>query len=231
MKIIGLDKWQGTYAEIGQTNPLRWQNLKPIEEDVYEVVSKQWKCKDFMNEVVTSFHTKRDFSIYGFSVKHSDFFSEGQADLLILLHNVKTGWEANMKVVNDYLDSQEFMTVSWEKFDEGKFVIIIPGQFLLNTMFMSQVTLFIRLANTDKVYQSLQDMCNDPINKQDANNLAACFKKPLKDFPKSLEQYIWYYDDTNNLKHGAPVGAYIANSMMHNCGVVSWGWETEEECV
>ncbi len=229
MKIIGLDKWQGTYAESGQTNPLRWQNLKPIEDGVYEVVSKQWKCKDFMNEVVTSFHTKRDFSIYGFSVKHSTFFSEGQADLPILLHNVKAGWEDNMEVVNDYLDSQDFMTVSWEKFDEGKFVVVIPGIYLMNTMFMSQVTLFIRLANTEKVYGSINDMCNDPINKQDANNLAACFKKPLKDFPKSLEQYIWYYDDTNNLKHGVDKSVYIPTSYMHNCGVVSWGWETEEE--
>ncbi len=231
MKIIGLDKWSGSYAEIGQTNPLRWQNLKPVEEGVYEVVSKQWKCKDFMNEVVTSFHTGRTFSIYGFTVEHSKFFSEGQADLPTLLHNVKAGWEANMKVVNDYLDSQDFMVLSWEKFEDGKFVITIPGLYLMNTMFMSQVTLFIRLANTEKEYGSINEMCNDPINKQDSNNLAACFKKPLKDFPKSLEQYIWYYDDSRNLKHDAGATATIQTGLMHNCGVVSWGWKTEEECV
>ena len=103
MKIIGLDKWQGTYAEIGQTNPLRWQNLKLVGEQTYEPVSHKWKCKDFMNEVVTSYHTKRDFAIYGFSVKHSTFFDELQNELPMLLHNVLPGFDSNMKIVNKYL--------------------------------------------------------------------------------------------------------------------------------
>jgi hypothetical protein len=231
MQILGLDKWNGTYAEIGQTNPLRWQNLRPISEGVYEVVSKQWKCKDFMNEVVTSFHTKREFRIYGFNVNYNKFFSEGQADLPILLHNVLPGWEANMQVVNDYLDSQDCMTLDWEKFEDGKFVVTIPGLYLMNTLFMSQVTLFIRLANTTQVYQSLQEMCNDSINKQDSGNLAQCFKKPLKDFPKALQDYIWYYDDQRNLKHDAGLSTPIQTSLMHNCGVVSWGWADQEEFV
>jgi hypothetical protein len=238
MKIIGLDKWTGSYSEIGQTNPLRWQNLCPLADGAYEVVSHKWKCKDFMNEVVTSFHTKREFSIYGFNVNYNKFFSEGQADLPILLHNVLPGWEANMQVVNDYLDSQDCMTLDWEKFEGGKYVITIPGLYLMNTLFMSQVTLFIRLANTtkdyasDKDYQStLQDMCNDSINKQDTNNLAQCFKKPLKDFSKALQDYIWYYDPARNLKHDAGLSTPIQTSLMHNCGVVSWGWVEEEECV
>ena len=54
MKILNLEKWNGSYCEIGQTNPLRWQNLKPVSEGVYEAVSHKWKCKDFMNEVVLS---------------------------------------------------------------------------------------------------------------------------------------------------------------------------------
>jgi hypothetical protein len=184
-----------------------------------------------MNEVVTSFHTKREFSIYGFNVNYNKFFSEDQSDLPILLHNVLPGWEANMQVVNDYLDSQDCMTLDWEKFEDGKFVVHIPGLYLMNTLFMSQVTLFIRLANTEKEYGSIKDMCNDSINKQDTNNLAACFKKPLKDFPKALYNYIWYYDGQRNLKHDVPGSATVQTSLMHNCGVVSWGWATEEECV
>lgn len=227
MKIVGLEKWSGSYAEIGQTNPLRWQNLRPIGNGVFEAVSKQWKCKDFMNEVVTSFHTGRDFSIYGFTVEHNKFFAEGQQRLPILLHNVKAGWKDNMEVVNDYLLEQGFEDVYTEVLPNNQALINIPPIYLTNTMFMSQVTLFIRLANTETVYGSINEMCNDKLNKQDANNLAACFKKPLKDFPKELEQYIWYYNDEQNLKHGADKSATINTSLMHNCGVVSWGWKEE----
>jgi len=221
MNIIGLDKWTGSYSEIGQTNPLRWQNLKPVEGG-YEVVSHKWKCKDFMNEVVTSFHTGRDFSIYGFSVENKKFFSKGQANLPILLHNILPGWVYNMEVVNAYLTDQGFPEVAYNN-DDKHWMVIIPGVYLTNTLFMSQVTLFIRLANTESVYKTINDMCNDKVNKQDATNLAACFKKPLKDFPEKLEPYLWYYDPERNLKRDVPARTPIQTSLMHNCGVVNWG--------
>ena len=224
MQINGLNKWNGTYCEIGQTNPIRWQNLKPVSEGVYEAVSHKWKCKDFLNEVVVSWHTGRDFSIYGFQVNHKDFFSPDQDNLPILLHHLKDGWEENMMVVNDYLLDQGFPPVEWESYDGNKVVITLPTIYLMNTLFMSQVTLFIRLANTDEVYESINDMCNDKINRQDRTNLDNCFKKPLKDFPVKLYDYLWYYNDTQHLKREEADKADIRTSLMHNCGVVNWGW-------
>lgn len=225
MKILNLDKWNGTYCEIGQTNPLRWQNLKPVSEGVYAAVSHKWKCKDFMNEVVVSYHTQRDFSIYGFQVKHAEFFAEEQNDLPILLHFVQDAWEENMEVVNDHLLEQGFPAVEWVPGPEkGQKIVTIPSIYLMNTLFMSQVTLFIRLANTEKDYQSLNDMCNDPTNRQDRTNLDNCFKKPLKDFPAKLYDYLWYYNDNQHLKRDVPKSTTIQTSLMHNCGVVNWGW-------
>jgi hypothetical protein len=222
MKIIGLDKWTGSYSEIGQTNPLRWQNLRPLADGAYEVVSHKWKCKDFMNEVVTSFHTGRDFSIYGFSVEHKKFFSPDQLTLPILLHNILPGWMSNMEVVNEYLLDQGYPAVDILEVD-GKVVVELPTIYLANTLFMSQVTLFIRLANTETVYQTLQEMCNDKLNKQDQPNLDACLKKPLKDFPEKLYDYLWYYNDERNLKRDVGTDVTIQTSLMHNCGVVNWG--------
>jgi len=230
MNIIGLDKWTGSYAEIGQTNPLRWQNLKPVEGG-YEVVSHKWKCKDFMNEVVTSFHTGRDFSIYGFSVENKKFFSDGQSSLPILLHNILPGWMANIEVVNHYLLEQGYPEVTMKELDNKQAFINIPGVYLINTLFMSQVTLFIRLANTESVYGSIDEMCDDKVNKQDRTNLDNCFKKPLKDFPEKLQPYLWYYDEQRNLKRNDGATATIQTSLMHNCGVVNWGWIQQEEFV
>lgn len=224
MQINGLNKWNGSYSEIGQTNPLRWQNLKPVAEGVYEVVTHKWKCKDFMNEVVVSWHTGKDFYIYGFQVNYKDFFAPEQDDLPILLHNVLPGWKENMEVVNNYLCEQGFPDVAIYNMPDKQAIVVIPTMYLMNTLFMSQVTLFIRLANTEAVYQSLQEMCDDNINRQDNNNLAACFKKPLKDFPAKLNDYLWYYNDNQNLKREGADKATIQTSLMHNCGVVSWGW-------
>ena len=224
MQINGLSKWKGTYSEIGQTNPLRWQNLKPVSEGVYEVVTHKWKCKDFMNEVVVSWHTGRDFSIYGFQVKHKDFFASEQDDLPILLHNLLPGWKKNMEVVNDFLCDQGFPDIAIYSLPDNQAIVVLPTIYLMNTLFMSQVTLFIRLANTSGVYQSLQDMCNDSVNRQDKINLDNCFKKPLKDFPVKLSEYLWYYNDTQNLKRDVPKKQTIQTSLMHNCGVVNWGW-------
>jgi len=74
-------------------------------------------------------------------------------------------------------------------------------------------------------------MCNDKLNKQDQANLDACLKKPLKDFPEKLYDYLWYYNDERNLKRDVGTDVTIQTSLMHNCGVVSWGWVKEEECV
>jgi len=230
MKLVNTTAWDtGTYSEIGQTNLLRWQNLKLVGPDTYEPVSMWWKCKDFMNEVVTSYHLGRDFSIYGFKVVHNKFFNKEDKGIPLRLKGVCPGFLGNMEVVNNYLLEEGYPEVRVVSLGEEMF-IHIPEEYLANTLFMSQVTLFIRLANTNKEYATLQEMVKDPINVGDYENFTACLKKPLSKFPPSLGKYIWYYNDQFNCTYDHPKDLNIQTSMMHNCGVVSWGWK-EEECV
>jgi len=231
MKLINFNKWDTQdYAEIGQTNPLRWMNLKLVGPDTYEPVSKWWKCKDFMNEVVTSFHLGRDFSIYGFQVNHSTFFNKEGTCLPLLLKGVSKSFLVNMEVVNEHLLHEGYPAVDIYQHDVGAF-IKIPLEYLANTLFMSQVTLFIRLANTEKEYDTLSDMVKDKHNKGDEANFNACLKKPLSSFPPKLGKYIWYYDSNRNCTYDFPADKNIQTSLMHNCGVVNWGWAEQEECV
>jgi len=231
MKIINAATWDsGTYSEIGQHNSLRWQNLKLVGPDTYEPVSKWWMCKDFMNEVVVAFHLERSFSIYGFNVTPSTFFNKEDTYLPLRLKNVAKSFLVNMEVVNEHLLHEGFPAVEYESVQEGQVFIQIPLEYLCNTLFMSQVTLFIRLANTDSEYNSLELMVSDPKQYQDKVNFHACLKKPLSQFPTELGDYLWYYNDQQNCKREHPTGANIQTSLMHNCGVVSWGWK-EEECV
>jgi len=232
MNIINASSWDnGTYAEAGQSNPLRWQNLKLVGPDTYEPVSMWWKCKDFMNEVVTSFHLGRDFSIYGFQVTHSTFFNKEDTCLPLRLKGVAKSFLVNMGVVNEHLLNEGFPAVEYESINDGQVFVRIPLEYLCNTLFMSQVTLFIRLANTYKEYATLADMVKDYKNGGDSENFNACLKKPLGSFPATLGAYLWYYNDTQNCKRDHPKSANIQTSLMHNCGVVSWGWKEEEECV
>jgi len=231
MKLINFDKWDiQNYAEIGQTNPLRWMNLKLVGLDTYEPVSKWWMCKDFMNEVVTSFHLGRDFSIYGFQVTHNTFFNKEDTTLPLLLKNVSKSFLVNMKVVNEHLLHEGYPAVEVYQHGVGAF-IKIPLEYLANTLFMSQVTLFIRLANTEGEHSSLANMVTDKVNSQDATNFNVCLKKPLSKFPPSLGEYLWYYNDEQYCKRDHPKTANIQTSLMHNCGVVNWGWAEQEECV
>lgn len=209
-----------SYSEISQSNPLRWMNLKPNEDGTYTAVSGWWKCKDFMNDALTAYHTGKTFSIYGFTVDPKHFYAPGQTTMPILLKNVAAGWVENMCVVNDYLEEQGMPPVAFLVDNEHTFVEL-PNKYLENTFYMSQVTLFIRLANTEKVYQCLQEMQEDPVNCNDADNLAACMEKPIGQLADKLKQYLWYYDVTNNC---TKTTERIMTSMMHDCGVVSWGW-------
>jgi len=231
MKLVNIGSWnEGSYAEIGQTNPLRWMNLKLVGPDTYEPVSKWWKCKDFMNEVVTSYTLGRDFSIYGFQVTHNTFFNKGDTCLPLLLKGVSKSFLVNMGVVNDHLLHEGYPAVEVYQHEVGAF-IKIPLEYLANTLFMSQVTLFIRLANTDAEYATLSDMLQDKYNYGDTENFNACLKKPLSKFPPSLGEYLWYYNDQQYCKRDHSKTANIQTSLMHNCGVVSWGWAEQEECV
>jgi len=232
MKLVNLDKWNiQNYAEIGQTNPLRWMNLKLIGPDTYEPVSKWWMCKDFMNEVVTSYTLGRDFSIYGFQVTHNTFFNKEDTTLPLLLKNVSKSFLVNMEVVNEHLLNEGYPEVEFRELHTKQVFLQIPLEYLANTLLMSQVTLFIRLANTEKEYDTLSDMVKDKHNGGDEVNFNACLKKPLSQFPPSLGEYLWYYDDERNCRRDHPKDKNIQTSLMHNCGVVSWGWAEQEECV
>lgn len=221
MKLVNYSKWDASpYCEIGQENPLRWMNIKRVDKDTYEPVSHWWRCKDFMNEVVTSGFTGKTYNIYGFTVDPAKFFDSSKT-LTFLLKNVGKAFEHNLQIVNDYLVTQGMATLSTKK-HEDFYVVALPKVYQENTLFMSQITLFIRLASCDVPCSSLDKMAQQPVNTGDRANLDAALKKPMGSFPEHLKKYIWYYNDTQNLPKDEPEKKFYT-SHMHNCGVVSWG--------
>ena len=223
MKIINQSSWNSSYSEISQNNPIRWQNLKPISEGVYEPVSHWWKCKDFMNEVVTARSLGNIYGIYGFMCDPAKFFAPEQTTLPIYIKYIVPQWEENMLVINDYMLSQGFPAVPYVKYEEG-YIIDIPSEYLHNTLFISVITLFIRMANVSTVHTSLESLAKDSENSQDKENYQQAMKKQLGKFPKDWEQYIWKTGGGVEAVHGDSKQTFYT-SVMHNCGVCSWDWK------
>ncbi len=223
MQINDFSKWDSEpYCEVSQSNPLRWMNLRVVDDDIFVPVSYWWKCKDFLNDAVTSLNLKKDFSIYGFKCSYKEFFNDEQEGMWLLLKNVVPEWDGNMEVVNDCLLEQGFDPVEHYLQPDGKQIIYIPDMYCLNTLFISQVTLFIRMANVSSKCNTMQQLA-DLLGYTDKQYYQACVKKPLGSFPEKLLDYIWYYNDNQKCKHGDAAQS-IMTSQMHNCGVVSWGW-------
>lgn len=221
MKLVNLNTWDSEpYSEIGQTNPLRWMNIKQVDKDTYEPVTHWWKCKDFMNEVVTAGFTNKTYSIYGFTVDPAKFFDVTKR-LTFLLKNVGKEFEHNMQAVNAYLTTQGCPAVPFSKF-ESYYVVELPKDYQQNTLFISQVTLFIRLASCDVKCATMDEMATQEVNRQDSGNFKSAMLKPLGAFPEHLKKYVWYYSSEQNLPKDEPEKK-VYTSHMHNCGVVAWG--------
>ena len=223
MQLINFTKWDSEpYSEISQKNKMRWMNVKPVGEDTYEPVSHWWKCKDFMNEVVTSFHLRKPFRIYGFSVDPKTFFAEGQVHLYLIVKNILPAWEHNMQLINKYVMDKGMPPVVYQQQDSF-YLLTLNNAYLQNTFFMSAITLLIRMANVETKHNSVEDIFKDEENSADHENIQAVVKKDMGSFPNKLKEYLWYYPSGDGLKKTEKDNTF-STSMMHNCGVVSWGW-------
>lgn len=223
MEIINLDKWEnGSYSEESQVNPIRWMNLKPLGGNKYEPVTKWWKCKDFMNEAIACKKFNKVFSIYGFKADPQQMWGPKQKYMYLLVKGLEKAFEDNIKVINKYLESISFPNIVLLDYKDGMKVIKLDPKYLENTLFISTITLYIRLANINQKCSNMEELASYK-EGNDVKAYAQSLKKPMHQMPKQLEKYFWYYDeDTNCPKDGSYLN--FMTSSMHHCGVENWGW-------
>lgn len=225
IQINNLSVWDGMkYAEEGQINPIRWNVLKNIGKDTYEPVTYKFMCKDFLNEVVMSYHTGNTYSIYGFSASPKMFNKEWKG-LPIRLSGLYESFYSNINIINKYLKEQGFPELNPEKVDQTSqdCVINIPEEYLENTFYMSQVSLFMRMANNEKPLSSFDELGESLKGDKNYAYYAASKKKPISKLHPSLKKYIFYWNNSNNFAKGDTKS--VLTSYIHNCGVVNWGWK------
>jgi hypothetical protein len=222
MKIIDFNQHNHEpYAEEGQPNPLRWINLKHVKDDEFIPVSKRWKCKDFLNDAVCAYHHKKTYKIYGFECDPYKFFNYHWEGMPILLLNVTDQWIHNIeKVINPYLKKVGMPILEPKKINEGWFVNI-PQAYMSNTLGISAITLFIRMANVDVACTTFEGLSKVPLNAHDLSYYKAAMDKPFNKFPEKYKDYLYVYPNGEGVKRN---GVVTMVGQMHNCGVYRWGW-------
>ena len=214
-------EWKSTgdpYSEISQDNPLRWYLLKQTGPESFKRVSSRWKCKDFMNEVVVCWHTKKEFTIYNFSTKNDMLNRE--SELLPLLCELLFSYEVfenNLAVINEYLIEQELDPVYVQEWKPGFAFIGLPLDSLRSTYHMSLYTLLVRAAHIEAKVDTFADLYKKGY-PQDVKLLNTLKTKVPREMPEEQQQYIVYCNNNYAIKRDA-TEVTLGTSMIHNCGI------------
>lgn len=207
-----------SYSEVGQTNKLRWINLFLESNDgkhmKFSEQTKQWKCKDFLNECVAMRHG-HELGCYGFyaaSVKTND---EGIWVKLINIHD-KDAYKANIGSINALARAQGFPELELLEIEDG-FVCLLPKEYLETTYSISLLTYLMRVSNVSQVITDKSFM-EHPTKAID-NPFPSVYAQVLKQgfaTPENVGGSYYYY----GLKHDYSKKPEVM--MVHNCGVSQW---------
>lgn len=215
-------KHTGSYAEEGQKNPIRWINLKRVDDKTFESTSNWWKCKDFLNDLAYTVKTGKDFSIYGWNAGTIALPKKGEP-FYLAVKNLTPQFYDNMNVMNDWLvDSQKMPFIPCLKNDDGLTVIALDPVYFDNTYNISLITLVIRLMNIEHKFKNFDEVIKyKSFTPGDDWKWEAVVKKgKYFAIPEKFKKYIWYVNAEINSENPP---AYNIASTVHNNGVVSWG--------
>lgn len=151
---------KGAYSEIPQSNGLRWKVLFKEADGSFTPTSKEFKCKDFLNDVVAKYEG-RAFEIYQFDWRGTDINEDG---VWLSLHNIvdpKVFVEniGSIKKVKGY--GEELIL---EQHNNDTFVCFIPRSYFRSTYTISLLSYLIRVSNVDR---AITDWLNHPTKSAD----------------------------------------------------------------
>lgn len=223
MKMKFYDNYKKSYSEAGQTNPIKWQIYKKIAPGEYEATSAKFKCKDYFNDTVYTFHSGKEITVYGFNAFNGMLNKEDGNGVPVILTGIKGKFLENVEVLNKFLKSNKLPVLDYEEFDDGSVFCYIPWEYFKNTYYISALTLLQRVCNNEFEFTTIENASKqlESIgNSQDKSLLNTFIKKQFN--LKGKENFVWYYSDKSNYPD-KPGDAYGIPHLTHNCGLVAWG--------
>lgn len=204
----------GSYAEVGQTNQLRWVNMFKEEDGSFSYQSCKWKCKDFLNENVRKYQGEVS-AIYGYDTTNMKQNDEGMWFHLLYIHDVGV-FKKNLGSISK-LKGYEPIEVHDYK---GDLILFIPRYYFENTYRISVLTYLIRVCNVTEV---ITDWKNHPTKSID--NTSPTYHDRIIDrgFVEPVKGY-WYYVGKMHSPQKKP-----QTSTVHNCGMNAWMAAADKE--
>lgn len=216
MKDIKITAYKGphtAYSEVGQTNSLRFVCLYK-DGETFSEQSKEFKCKDFFNEIVAKYHG-HILGCYGFTAESIKTNDEGVWVELRHITDTKV-YQENIKLVNALIERDGLPPLELLPYKNG-FVCLLPRPFFDNTYLISFLTYLMRVSNVGEVIKdpTFMEHPTKPIDSPFSSVYAKVIKRGFKT-PENPGNSYYYYGKNNNYK----VKPQVYN--VHNCGVAQW---------
>jgi len=210
-----------SYAEEGQSNPIRWVILSGTPDTGFVNESSWLKCKDFFNDYAVAYNGGKRFAIYGFSTEGMAIPKQGEYVYMAVKHLTKN-FITNMNTFNKWLNENKCPKIVFWPVDDTVVLQLDPF-FLKNTYNISLVSLMIRLLNDETFNGTIEELKTHKIpgDGRDQQKWGVVVnKKVFFDIPKKLDKFLWYCGEGHNSEKDIQV--YQLPSLVHNNGVVSW---------
>lgn len=144
-------------VEISQSNPIRWQVIVPTEhQDTFKEITQSFKCRDYFNDIIISSKIEEDFECHGFRTSYKKL--EGISGLYLKLTQLHSCFEENLLYVNKLLKEQDVPEISLIWKDQATAVVHLDEYFKTSSFHISLITIYIRLANKDKVVTTISEL-------------------------------------------------------------------------
>jgi hypothetical protein len=203
-----------SYAEVPQTNKLRWVCLYRAADGTFSEQSLEFKCKDFFNEIVAKYNGHL-LGCYGFTADSIQTNDEG---VWVELRNIdnQEAYQQNIGSINKLIAAEGLPVVELLPYKKG-FVCLLPRKFFDNTYLVSFLTYLMRVANVAEVVQ-------DPTWREHPTKAIDCPFVSLFDVvmargfktPETKAKAYYYAGQAHN--HAPKPAVHL----VHNNGVLSW---------
>ena len=221
MKISKYTGPHTSYSEVGQTNKLRWVCLHKDADGNFSEQSKEFKCKDFFNEIVAKYHG-HILGCYGFTAEPIQTNDEGVWVELRYIANQDV-YEKNIGSINKLCKRDGVPEIELIRYGKGV-VCLLPRAYFNDTYLISFLTYLMRVANVDVVVEdpTWREHPTKSIDCPFASMFDVVMNRGFKT-PKTAAKAYYYAGKAHNYSVKPPV------SYVHNCGVLQWSSHIKAE--
>jgi len=208
------------YAEIPQVNPIRWEILFLDETNTLIPQTGKFKCKDFLNDIVSA-RNGHAFSIYSFNSVAYKTNDDGVWFRLTEIKDYQQFKDNVDKVINVFFDGKDEPLVTVDQIDKTTALMFMPAHIFSSTYKISLCSYLVRLCNYGEAFVNFNEALESKAAQTDraiqdlGKKLALSWKMEV---PPEYSKY-WYYAGADYNSEKQPKAS---SGIIHNNGVLNW---------